>query len=78
MFATAACLAWLLMQPVTVRACAACYGESGSPMSKGLTWAITAMIGIVGCVLTGVVVFFVHTVKNTPPAPGEEKPAKDI
>jgi len=74
----AGCLAWLLMRPEVAQACAACYGEAGSPMSKGLTWAITALIGIVGCVLTGVVVFFVHTAKNTPPAPGEEPPTKDI
>jgi len=41
-------------------ACSACYGEPDSPMSRGLTWAIVALVGVVSLVLTGVTVFFVH------------------
>jgi hypothetical protein len=40
--------------------CAACYGESGSPMARGLTWAIVALGSAVFLVLAGVVGFFVH------------------
>lgn len=29
-------------------------------MTQGLTWAILALGGVVGCVLVGVVAFFVH------------------
>jgi len=41
-------------------ACSVCYGEPDSPMSRGLTWGILALCGIVGVVLTGVAAFFVH------------------
>jgi hypothetical protein len=48
----------LSLQPAA--ACAACYGEPDSPMTRGLTWAILALCGVVGVVLSGVAVFFVH------------------
>lgn len=41
-------------------ACSACYGDPDSPMSRGLTWAIVALVGAVSVVLTGVTAFFVH------------------
>ena len=41
-------------------ACSACYGEPDSPMSRGLTWAIVALVGAISMVLTGVTCFFVH------------------
>jgi hypothetical protein len=41
-------------------ACSVCYGEPDSPMTRGLTWAIIALAGIVGAVLSGVAGFFVH------------------
>ncbi len=46
-------------------ACAACYGDPGSPMSSGLTWAISVLVGVVACVLAGVVTFFVRTIRNS-------------
>jgi len=48
----------LSLQPAA--ACAACYGEPDSPMSRGLTWAILALCAVVGAVLSGVAMFFVH------------------
>ena len=29
-------------------ACAVCYGESDAPMSRGLTWAVVVLAGMVG------------------------------
>jgi len=49
-----------LMHPVSAQACAACYGDPDSSVSKGLTWAISALIGVVLSVLGGVIAFFVH------------------
>ena len=46
--------------PARLFACAVCYGQSDAPMARGLTWAILALGGIIACVLSGVVVFFVH------------------
>lgn len=48
----------LSLQPAA--ACAVCYGDPAAPMSRGLDWAIVALAGIVGVVLSGVVAFFVH------------------
>lgn len=75
-----ACLAWILWvasaQPAA--ACAACYGEPDAPMSRGLTWAIVALAAIVGVVLSGVVMFFVHVGRRSAdlsrPVDGDKTP----
>lgn len=41
-------------------ACAVCYGEPDSPVSRGLSWAIFALGAIVMMVLSGAVAFFVQ------------------
>jgi len=46
-------------------ACSACYGDPDAPMSRGLTWAIVALVGTIGAVLTGVTCFFVHVNRRT-------------
>jgi hypothetical protein len=50
---------WLLNLP-SASACSVCYGEPDSPMTRGLTWAIVVLAAIVGVVLAGVAMFFVH------------------
>lgn len=57
-------LIWLA-QTGPLPACSACYGDSSSTMSVGLTWAITVLVGVVGCVLAGVVAFFVRTIRKS-------------
>lgn len=52
--------ACLLLAPQASWACAVCYGESDAPMSRGLTWAVVVLAGMVGMVLVGVTGFFVH------------------
>ncbi|HLP77089.1 MAG TPA: hypothetical protein VK327_09235 [Candidatus Paceibacterota bacterium] len=61
------CLAALLaaISPARLLACAVCYGESDAPMARGVTWGILALAGIIGCVLSGVVVFFVHVKRKS-------------
>ena len=49
-----------MIHPVTGHACSVCYGDPDSPVSKGLSWAIFALVGIVMTVLAGVIAFFVH------------------
>lgn len=49
-----------LAHPLPASACAVCYGEPDSPVTRGLTWAVVALGGIVVIVLTGVVGFFVQ------------------
>ena len=52
----------LLMAPgvQSLFACAACYGQSDSPLAKGMNWAIFFLLAVIAGVLSGVVVFFVH------------------
>jgi len=54
----------LAFQPVSLFACSACFGDPDSAVSNGLTWAITALIGVIGCVLAGVVAFSVRMNKQ--------------
>jgi hypothetical protein len=59
---------WVLLassMPFAAQACSVCYGEPDSPASKGLTWAIVALGGIVGVVLSGFVAFFVHANRSS-------------
>ena len=55
----------LALHPVSLFACSACYGDPDSSVSNGLTWAITALIGVISCVLAGVVAFSVRMNKKS-------------
>lgn len=57
-------MAAAMLVPASASACAICYGEPGSPMTRGLTWAILALVMVVAIVLSGVVAFFVRTLRN--------------
>jgi hypothetical protein len=50
----------LLFQPDSVRACAACYGQSDSPLASGVTWGILSLLVVVAAVLGSIVSFFVY------------------
>lgn len=58
LFLAAGILALLLPQQAS--ACAACFGESGSPMAKGLSMGVIFLVGVVLVVLGGVAAFFVY------------------
>ena len=68
----------LLAQPGSLLACSACYGAPDSPMSKGLVWGITVLIGVVGTVLAGITTFFVYVVKKTPTPPDGSVDGSDV
>jgi len=42
-----------------VFACAACYGQSDSPLAQGMNWGIFTLLGMIAFVLTGITTFFV-------------------
>jgi hypothetical protein len=44
----------------TALACATCYGASDAPLARGMNWGIVALLGVIGLVLFGITVFFVH------------------
>jgi hypothetical protein len=51
--------------PGRVWACAACYGQSDSPMAQGMNWGILSLLGIIGLVLVGVAGFFVFLARKS-------------
>ena len=50
-------------------ACAACYGQSDSPMARGMNWGIFTLLGVIGLVLGGVAGFFVYLAKRAASTP---------
>jgi hypothetical protein len=54
----------LAFSPASVRACAACYGKSDSPLASAMNWGIFTLLGVVLTVLSGTLVFFVHIVRR--------------
>jgi hypothetical protein len=55
-----AVVAALLAQPDSARACAACYGQSDSPLASGVTWGILSLLAVVMSVVGSIVTFFVY------------------
>lgn len=58
-------LASSLALPFSVHACAACYGQSDSPLASGVTWGILSLFAVVMSVLGSIVTFFVYLNKKS-------------
>jgi hypothetical protein len=63
-FLSLATLAWL-MRPASLGACAACYGQSDSPMARGMNWGIFSLLVVVVGVLGSIASFFVFLAKKS-------------
>ena len=50
----------LALHPGPLWACAACAGQSDSPMAKGMNCGIMSLLAVIGVVLAGVTSFFVY------------------
>jgi hypothetical protein len=57
----------LAVQPGSVQACAACYGQSDSPLASGVTWGILSLLGVVMTVLGSIVTFFIYIARKSGP-----------
>jgi hypothetical protein len=64
----------LLALPTSVRACAACYGQSDSPLASGVTWGILSLLVVVMTVLGSIVSFFVYINKRSAAAAVSQQP----
>jgi hypothetical protein len=62
---------WAL-SPVASQACAVCYGDPDSSMSKGLVWGISVLLVVVVGVLAGISSFFVYIAKKSSTEPPTE------
>ncbi len=72
-------LALAVLAPPPLFACAACYGQSDSPLAQGMNWGIFTLMGFIVSVLTGIALFFAHIVRKeeaaaNPPPP--DRPAE--
>lgn len=52
------------LAPGNLLACAACYGQSDSPMAAGMNWGIFSLLGVIGMVLLGVAGFGVFLARK--------------
>ncbi len=66
-----------LMLPSSARACAACYGQSDSPLASGVTWGILSLLVVVMGVLGSIVSFFVYINKKSAAAAIAAGPSSD-
>ena len=60
--------------PTSLRACAACTGRTDSPLAVAMNWGIFTLLGVVLTVLSGVLVFFVHVIRNEESASSDATP----
>ncbi len=51
--------------PNSIWACAACYGQSDSPMAAGMNWGIMSLLGMIVVVLGGVAAFFIFLARRS-------------
>jgi len=51
--------------PSSAWACAACYGQSDSPLAAGMNWGILSLLVMIVSVLGGVGAFFVYLAKRS-------------
>ena len=56
---------WLL-------ACAACFGQSDSPLAKGMNMGIFSLLVVVVFVLSGIAAFFIYLAKKSSAAAASE------
>ncbi len=62
----------LVLAPRHASACAACYGQSDSPLAKGLVWGVFALIAVVVPLLVGIAAFFIYIAKRSALAAAEQ------
>jgi hypothetical protein len=55
--------------PDSAPACASCFGQSDSPLAKGMNMGILSLLGVVVFVLGGFAAFFIYLVKRSSRTP---------
>jgi len=68
--------ALMLFAPTAARACAVCFGNSDSQLSKGMMAGVLVLLFVVLAVLGGFVALFVHIARRSAAVALEESSAK--
>lgn len=58
-------------------ACATCFGQTDSPLGRGLNWGIFALLVVVNCVLAGICSFFVYVARRSAKLEAEDKAIRE-
>ncbi|MBL9171275.1 MAG: hypothetical protein JNN07_26315 [Verrucomicrobiales bacterium] len=56
---------WTVASQPEAMACATCFGQTDSPLGRGLNWGIFALLVVVTSVLGGICSFFVFIARRT-------------
>ena len=54
----------VMAMPHGASACSVCFGDPTSPASKGLAWAVFALLGVVFLVLSGFTAFLIFLARR--------------
>ena len=54
----------VMAMPHGASACSVCFGDPTSPASKGLAWAVAALLGVVFVVLSGFTAFLIFLARR--------------
>ena len=63
MFVAAAVVVASILPP-PLFACAACFGQSDSPLASGMNWGIFTLMGVIVTVLATIASFFVYIIRR--------------
>jgi heme/copper-type cytochrome/quinol oxidase subunit 2 len=59
------CAGWMLLLDATpALACSACFGQSDSPLARGMNWGILSLLAVVTAVLGWLVALFVFMARR--------------
>ncbi|HEU0011948.1 MAG TPA: hypothetical protein VFT34_19195 [Verrucomicrobiae bacterium] len=63
-FGFAACAGLAVLLPASAAACASCFGQSDSPMAKGMNAGIFALLLVITSVLLVIAIFFAYILRR--------------
>ncbi len=59
------CAFGLALEPSSVLACAACFGQSDSALAQGMNWGIFSLLAVITSVLGVIASFFIYLAKRS-------------
>lgn len=66
------------LMPASAKACAVCFGSPGSADTKALSFAILALLAVLGVVLASIVAFIIYLGRHGSGLPAQELHSPDL
>ena len=67
------CAMILALSSESVQACATCFGQTDSPLGRGLNWGIMTLLVVVNGVVGGICSFFVFVARRSAKLEAEDR-----